>query len=387
MNLDMKILLINNQSAYTQQLLELLKEFSNVQLASTDEAKNELKKSVPDVVLLVDPPDGSGPELVQRILVQYNEISLLYLTTAQDFMKLRDVTRAGAIDTFIIPDEFSALESQLEKINTIIMKKKDANAEVAVTSTQNLRRGKGKIISFYSGKGGSGKTLLATTFSQTLKFESTSSVIFIDLNLQFGGAETILSVESNRSLVELKPVIAEMNENHIKNVSIKETFSKMELLLSPCDAEVAEELSEEFLIRLLNVCRRAYDFIVLDLPSNMNVHTVTALEESDTIYYVMNLDTPSIRTFKRVEELLRKLRIYTDGRLEVVVNQVSRKNELKVADLKQFINAPIVAQISRDYRGIQSAINMGQPLRKEMHEKKLLRVTKDIKKWVLTKLD
>lgn len=219
-----------------------------------------------------------------------------------------------------------------------------------------------------------------------MKLESTASVLLIDLNLQYGGVETFLSFENNRTLGDLMPVMDEINEFHIRNVAQRENYSKLEVLVSPRDAETAENMSEAFVTRLIRASRRSYDFVILDLPTHMNELTFAALSESDMIYYVMNLDTPSVQIYRLVEDLFKRLRIDTAGRLEVIVNQVGRDNELNVSDLKGLFNAPITAEISRDHQGVQAAVNQGRPLQKEPNEKKLSPAAKDIRKWVLKKL-
>lgn len=182
------------------------------------------------------------------------------------------------------------------------------------------------------------------------------------------------------------PVIEELTENHIHNVAVKEPFSKLDLLLSPEDAEIAEKISEDHIVKLLRTCRRAYDFVIVDLPSNMDSLTFAALEESELINYVMNLDTPSMRTYKNVMDLYKRLRMDTEGRLQIVLNGIDRKNELTPTDMKEFISAPVAAKIKEDKKGIHPLINKGEPLRKEMKEKKLPSVAKGVRKWVLSQL-
>lgn len=242
------------------------------------------------------------------------------------------------------------------------------------------------IYSFYSGKGGSGRTLVSSTFAQTLKLESTAQVIFIDLNLQFGGSETFLSIESNRSLADLSPVINELNENHIRNVSEKEKHSKLEVLLSPRDAEVGESVTEEFIATLLRTCRRNYDFVVVDLPVQINEQTYRALEESDRIYYVLNLDTPSLQVLRQVELLFSRLGIDAKERMTLIVNKVSKENEIQPGDVKNLTDYPIEVKIKNDSRALQSYVNKGEIVRKEANEKKLPPFAKDIHKWVISKL-
>ncbi len=384
MSMDTKILVVADYDSLKDLLQEALAQYEDVQYTTSREVKLEIDRIGPDVVLLVQPEDGSGVELIQYIQNELPDALIIYLTEKQDFALLRDIVRAGAVEYILLPDELNLLHDRMEKISEL-MQQQQRKRGTAVTG-QAFVRGRGKVYSFYSGKGGSGRTQLATGFAQALKLESTARVLLIDLNLQYGGVETFLSLDSNRTLADLVPVLNELNENHIRNVSQRELHSKLEVMLSPRDAETAENMSDEFVSRLIRSSRRSYDFVIIDLPTHMNELTYTALEESDLIYYVMNLDTPSVQNYRLVENLFRQLRIDTTGRIEVVVNKVSRDNELSVSDLKGLIPAPITAQICLDHRGVQAAVNQGMPLQKEANEKKLVPAAKDIRKWVLTKL-
>lgn len=383
MKTDIKILVVADYESIQSLLRESLTQ-RNVHFTTSREVKKEIDRIAPDVVLLVQPEDGTGVELVQYIQGELPEGIIIFLTEKQDFALVRDVVRAGAIEYILMPDELSLLTDRLDKIAELEQHQQRKKGAVATGGA--FVRGRGKVYSFYSGKGGSGRTQLATGFAQALKLESTARVLLIDLNLQYGGVETFFSLDSMRTLADLVPVMNEMNENHIRNVSQRESHSKLEVLVSPRDAETAENISEEFITRLIRASRRSYDFVILDLPNHMNELTYSALEESDTIYYVMNLDTPSVQTYRLVEELFRKLRIDTQGRLEIVVNQVGRDNELTVSDLKGLTQTPITAEIVRDHRGVQAAVNQGLPLQREANEKKLVPAAKDIRKWVLSKL-
>ena len=265
MNVDMKILVVANYEAGREMLREALAQHRNVQFSTTREVKKEIDRIAPDVVLILQPEDGSGAELVQYIQGELPEGVIIFLTEKQDFALLRDVVRAGAIEYILLPDELALLTERLEKIAELSLQQQ--RKQGALASSKAFVRGRGKVFAFYSGKGGSGRTLLATGFAQALKLESTARVLLIDLNLQFGGVETFLSLENNRTLADLVPVMNEMNENHIRNVAQRETHSRLEVLVSPRDAETAENMSEEFVSRLIRASRRSYDFVILDLPA------------------------------------------------------------------------------------------------------------------------
>jgi pilus assembly protein CpaE len=382
MSEKIKILLVSDEEQSLNQLKGLFIDFKDVETVDYQELRSELDRLAPDLVFLIESDNkDSSVDSIDYIHTVSPYLPIVYIAFSQDFDVLRNVTRAGVVDYFVLPDEMTMLYGRMDSIVQMAVQRKLQMAETASTS-QSFKRGRGRIFSFYSGKGGSGRTILSSAFAQTLKLESTAQVLLIDLNLQFGGAETYLSIESNRSLADLLPVIEELNESHIRNVSEKERYSKLEVLLSPRDAEVAENLPEGFVSKLLRTCRRSYDFVLVDLPVVMNVHTYAALEESDKIYYCLNLDSPSISMLKQVEELFARLRMETEGRLELVFNEVGRENEIKPNDLKDVLSYPIAYKIPRDIKGVQAHINKSEPFRKEIGEKKLVPFAKSIKKWV-----
>lgn len=385
MSADIKILLVSDQEESLVHLRGIINDFEQAESIGYRELKTELDRLAPDLIFLIESSDFSVIDWIEYIHSVNPLTPVIFIALSHDFDVLRSVTRAGVNDFFVLPDENAMLYGRMDSIIQTAVQRKQQTNETA-SAAQSFKRGRGKIISFYSGKGGSGKTLISSTFAQTLRFESTAQVILIDLNLQFGGIETFLSIESNRSIADLLPVINELNESHIRNVSQKEKFSKLEVLLSPRDAEIAERLPEGFVAKLLRTCRRSYDFVIVDLPSSMNEHTYTALEESDKIFYVLNLDTPSVSMLKQVEELFRRLGIEPADRMEILLNEVGRENEIKPGDIKKIISYPVAAKIGRDIKGVQAKVNLSEPFRKEPNEKKLVPFAKGIRKWVVQTL-
>ncbi|WP_088102675.1 response regulator [Halalkalibacter urbisdiaboli] len=373
---SLTILIVCDEGDASSQIQASLPEQHKVNLVSKNDVGTEIDRISPDLIFVIEEDDAKGIEIIQTIQAEYEAAYVIYFSHNQDFVALREVIRAGANDYFVLPEE---IDMFAQKFNSIVETAVSQGEDVGLKA---FRRGKGKVFSFFSGKGGSGTTLLSLSFAQTLKLESTASVLFIDLNLQYGGAETFLGIEGHRSLVDLVPVMNELNEMHIRNALEFEKHSKLELLLSPCDAEAAEEMNEAFISKLIRTCRRFYDFVIIDLPHSMSVNTYTALEESDKIYYVLTLDTPSFKLFQRIEELFQRLTVQTEERLEFIVNQVSKDNELKPVDLKGLVEYPIALEARKDIKGVQAAVNVGEPLQKSVEDKKLPLPAKDIRKWI-----
>lgn len=379
---NLKILLVSDDEVIHNQILNSLSGSYVVQLINPGEVVREVNRDVQDIVIFVQPGNDIAVESIQYIKSVSPSTLVIFIAKASDFTQLRNMTKAGASEFFVYPEEHSLFISRVPTIfkNYEVQKlKKDDSFSI-------FTRGRGQIYTIFSGNGGSGKSCLASTLAQTLKIESTAEVILIDLNLQFGGIETLLSIQSNRSIADLTPVIDELNESHIRNVSQKLESSKLEVLISPCDAETAETITEEFIAKLLRTCRRSFDFVIVDLPSYMSSQVVTALEESDRIYYILTPNTPSLKVLKQFEELSVRLGIELLSRTSIIMNKIGKDSEVQEKDLKTVLRFPIAASIRFDQKGLQPFINKGEPVRKMAKERRLIPFAKDVRKWSLSVL-
>ena len=239
MEASINILIVSEWEQNTAQLKTIAESYSNrVTTVNYSDAIREMNRETRDIVIVLQFETDASVEVVQSIRMVNPACLLLFVANASDFTLLRSIIRSGADEFFVFPDEASLFASRFPTIVKNYEIKKNSMEEAAVT----YGRSRGKIFSFYSGKGGSGRTLIASSVAQTLKLESTAEVILIDLNTQYGGIENVFSIESNRSLADLMPVVEELNESHIRNVSETQVDSKLEILISPCDAEVAESI-------------------------------------------------------------------------------------------------------------------------------------------------
>jgi pilus assembly protein CpaE len=339
----------------------------------------ELKKFFVQLVIILQTEGQSPLDITQSILAEYPKAYIVYLGDNQNFELLRELNRLGVMEYLVLPDEEWLIEERIREITESKLFNKD-------TSTEGFKRGGGKVFTFYSGNGGSGKSLISSAFAQTLKVESTAKVLYIDLNLQYGGTETFLGIDSHRSIVDLLPVIHELNEHHIRNVAEKEKHSNLEILVSPKDAELAERIDEDFILRLIRASKRSYDFIIIDVPTWMDERVFTALEESEKIYYLMSYDTVAIRVLKGVETLLKQLGVEVEEKMELIMNYKGKENELNVKDIERFVGYPIAVKIRRDIKGVQTFVNQGIPIRKELKDKRLPPIARDVQKWVRSML-
>ncbi|WP_134687245.1 AAA family ATPase [Brevibacillus migulae] len=299
---------------------------------------------------------------------------LIGLIHEASFENARMWMKNGAFDVILIPHELDALKTILEKTSELIRLNRMELLHDDV--------GGGRVSAFYSAKGGSGKTMVASMFAQCLKVNHEKRVILIDLNAQYGGVEAVFGIDPIRSYYDLRPVIKELSLTHILNVSVNDQTTGVQILLGPANPEKAEQLPEELISKVIRICRANFDHVVLDLPSAFNPISYTGLQEATDIYYLLTPESMAIRSLKQATTLFRRFHLGNKEKLSIIVNRKHRKSELTEKDIARLVDIPIAGTIQSDYFAIQPTINMGRPFYRKKKEKVRTKVSLDVRKIV-----
>lgn len=295
------------------------------------------------------------------------------LLQERSFENVRNWMKQGVEDVVLIPDEYDRIDKLVEH-GFIRME------QAAAASLEPLRGG--EVIAFYSAKGGSGKTLLSSMLAQCLKTQFEKDVILIDLNAQFGGVEGLMALEPVRNYCDLLPVLNELSIHHIHNVTTEQEQTQLEVLTGPSHPEKAEEVTEELVKKLIQICREQYDYVIVDLPSDFQMVTYTALQEATKIYYPLTLDTMAIRSFKQARALLDRLQLTANEKFQFILNRVQMKSEITEKDMKNIVNMKAAGKVRADFFGIQPLINMGLPFYTKKGKVSQTKQTVDIHRFV-----
>ena len=114
------------------------------------------------------------------------------------------------------------------------------------------------------------------------------------------------------------------------------------------------------LLRILEVARKEYDHVVLDLPGNWANWTLSAIDKADIILLVVDLSVGSLRQARRRLTLFEETGI-DPSRLRIVANRVERRlfRTISVRDAAETLHYPVMATINNDYPVVQSAHDQG----------------------------
>lgn len=362
-----KGLLISKDRSWSEELLQLVSE-ENIEISVVSEWKRTFREQQSYHYIFVDIDTIENP---QQIPMSSSSI-VLGLTRNYEFEQARTWLVAGAKDVIVLPGEKNRLLEAL----------KASKEQFKFQKETEMGYGNGQVHAFYSAKGGSGKTLLASLMAQSLSIHHGFKVLLIDLNAQFGNADVLFGIQPVRSYFDLIPVMDEMDIRHLQNVSNYHEETKVTLLTGPANPAKAESIPDELIGRLIRVAKSHYDYIILDLPPHINNSTFTGLNEANHIHYILTPDSLGLRAFKYSEDLFERFQIGRGGEVSVLINRYHPKLELTLKDMEKIIGREVNGSIESDFFSIQPFINMGEGFYKKKKDKGSNKVSKSMKKYV-----
>lgn len=220
--------------------------------------------------------------------------------------------------------------------------------------------GNGRVFTVFSGKGGCGKTMLATNLAYHLTRIGDASVIVVDLNLQFGNAATFLDLQPRHTILDCLRGDGVVEDEMLVRMPCKHS-SGLSLLSVPEDPADSDQIRPEHVQALLQALRQKYDFVIADTSSSFDELNLAALDVSDKIILVSDTLVPSVQNTQRCLRVFEKLD-YDDEKIVLVLNRCDRRVGSKPKELQQAFGRPIAAFVPNDFETVMNAVDAGMPV-------------------------
>ena len=260
------------------------------------------------------------------------------------------------------------------------------------------KKGKAKVITVYSAKGGVGKTTisceLAVYLALTDHGRGKYKVCIADFNIDFGDVMATLSYDPDRFCMtnwadeireKLDALPRDAYGNHTKEQleSIQYTDVQMErwlqknnenglyALLAPTSNEDSMDISEEELKVMMHnlIYNGGFDFVICDTGNNTRDSSYMALMEADQVFLVVTQNFNTMNCNNSVLSTLYKVK-FDMSKINLIVNKVKPKKSVgigmdEVAEALKNPDTgrpyPCVAKI-KDTNDIKQANNNAEPL-------------------------
>lgn len=217
----------------------------------------------------------------------------------------------------------------------------------------------GRVVTVFSGKGGCGKTTVATNLAVALaRGKPARRVCLVDLDLAFGDVGVALLLEPRRTLADVVG-LSRLDVTAVHSL-VTPHSSGVDVLLAPVDPTAGERLAAAVITDLLTVLRSLYDDVVVDSPPAFNEQVLAAFDVTDQFVLVGTLDMPALKNLKLTLETLAMLGIPED-RWQVLLNRADAKVGLTPADVESTLGRSLVGRIPSS-RAVPAAVNRGVPI-------------------------
>jgi pilus assembly protein CpaE len=345
----MKIAVISPDKVHLNEIGKLLQAASHVAVL-TEGGRNKLRQVAEQdepELMLVDGSccDADGLAHIEELTTHHPHIAVVLLCAGCSPDFLISAMRAGVREVLpwpVNPPELAAA------VNRIGAKLRGAQS-----------RGAGKVLAFIPCKGGSGATFLATSLGYQLS--ETSSVLLIDLNLQFGDALAFVhDARPPSTLADVARAIGRLDASFLAASTVK-VAPNFSIMAAPDDHAQAVEITAAQVDAVLALAVLHYDFVVLDLGRPIDTLAIKALDRAHMIYPVLQAGVSSIRNAKKMLAIFKSLD-YGAGKVELIVNRFERKGAIGVAEIERTLGKFTIHTVPNSYKQVTAAIDHGEPL-------------------------
>jgi pilus assembly protein CpaE len=366
-----RVLLVDDVSETRENLRKLLQFEADIEVVAAARTGREAiqlaQEANPDVVLMdINMPDMDGIAATEAIRQKLPTIQVVILSVQGDQNYMRRAMLVGARDFLTkppMPDELVAAirragkmaREERSKVNQIYVA-----VQAGPTTTMAAgRMTRGNIILIYSPKGGTGCTTVAVNLAIALHNDETR-VAIVDSNLQFGDVAIFFNEQGKNTILDLAPLVDELDPDTVENVMIKNAASGVHILASPSRPENAEKVNAEQFSKLLNYMRQLYAYVIVDSSAYLSDITITVMDIADAIILVGTQDIPSIKNDRLFLDLLLTLNIPAE-KIGYMMNKFDKRIAISPEKVGENLRHDVLAVIPLDERTVIPAVNRGVP--------------------------
>jgi pilus assembly protein CpaE len=337
-------------------------------------AEAELRQ--PDVLLMREGFGGLDTASVAEQVASVSPATKLLLLSADGAAKAE---LNGAPATEAIPETASGAEmlDAIQRVAGVPAPPTSENGEAAAAVPEETPeeeliqdvparrprrpgRTRAEVMLVFSGKGGVGKSVIATNLAVALAGDTGARVAMIDLDLQYGDIGVMLRVENHLTSIDDLSQQGEQVEGEFLDEVMASGPEDIRLLLAPSSPEFADLVTTGNLRSIFREMSKAFDYIVVDMPAHLEERTLETIEMADQIILVTGFNVTSVKNAKITLRLFEAMGVERD-RVVMVLNQTRPKVGFPAEEVEKILRCRMLAKFPYEPR-IDDSIDTGRPI-------------------------
>ena len=368
-----RVLIVDDIAETRENVRKLLQFESDVEVVGTARTGREgiqlAMEMNPDVVLMdINMPDIDGITATENIRQQSPHIQVVILSVQGDPNYMRRAMLAGARDFLTKPPMGDELISAIKRAGEMahLERAKGAKQQMAMGAASGpsamggfAAAQQGKIVVVYSPKGGTGCTTIAVNLAIALNNEETRTVL-VDGNLQFGDVAVFVNEQGKNTILDIAPRVDDLDAEIIEEILIRHEASGIRILAAPQRPELAEKVSADQFMKVLQFMQRIYSYVVVDTSSILTDVILSAIDLSDVVVIVTTQEIPAIKNSRLILDLLSTMGISKE-RIIFAMNRFDKRISITPERVGENLKHEISAVIPLDEKVAITAVNRGVP--------------------------
>jgi len=217
---------------------------------------------------------------------------------------------------------------------------------------------RGRILSVFSSKGGSGKTFVTANLGITVSQLTGQPVAVVDLDVDMGDVFTYFGREPTASIHDLMELGEGGSGDRIREVGV-EVAPNVFAFGAPPDP-TAEAPAGESIGKFLRAIRNEFPYVVVDASVDYSDSALVCFDLSDQICLVTSLDVVGVKHLSKALDTLLAIGLPRD-RFRVVLNRADSKVGLDASDVERVMKIQVDAMIPSS-RLVPTSLNKGKPV-------------------------
>jgi pilus assembly protein CpaE len=248
----------------------------------------------------------------------------------------------GAADVIVLPQSPQTLLFALRK------------AAMAAPET-----GHGKVVTVFSPKGGSGKSVVATNLAVAVA-RSGLRTLLIDLDLQFGDSALTLAVAPRATIADLATAAGDVDAAKLRAFVSTDPRTGLDLLPAPQRPEEADAVGQAELAGVLVAARGIYEAVVVDTGPLFDKAMLAALDHTDELLLVCNPEVTSLKNVRIGLETIDRLG-FDRERVSIVANRIGAAGAVDRKEIESALDAELAYELPDD-SAVPAAVNRALPV-------------------------
>ena len=301
---------------------------------------DECLKNIPDLVLIdVSDTLDFGLDIAEKLSQHNIPVGIMSVDNRSSI--IIKALRSGAVEFLTKP----LLKQDLQALIT------------RLRYPQGEAKADCKIITLFSGKGGCGKTTIASNLALELAKHNNKKTALIDMNFCLGEVNSFLNLKNSFSLSNALGNIEKILPQDFYQMFDKYGSTELYVLSESPQGETFSNINHTKLTKFFRLLKDTFEYVVIDTPTIADDRVLKILQASDFLLYISAANHSTIKNSKLCIESMKKKGVNTE--IKIILNRFVESNEITVEEIETELGYPIYKKIPNNYFTVMAAIDKG----------------------------